>query len=52
MVELLGVDDADGPRKTYPAEVCPVTVRLPVTATAADGTPPRPLTWNARGTVL
>ena len=35
--------------KRYPEEVWPVTVRLPVTAVAFAGTPPRPVTWNDQG---
>src|SRR5437588_10675524 len=35
-------------RETYPSPVCWVTVRLPVTATALDGTPPCPATAKVR----
>src|SRR6476661_498316 len=49
-VELLGAEVGTGPTKAAPAAVWLVTVRLPVTATAVLGTPPRPVTWKVRGT--
>ena len=39
-VELVGLSVVLGPIYRYPGEFWPVTVRLPVTATAAVGTAP------------
>src|SRR6185503_20625842 len=50
MVEVVGLAVELGPRKPAPSMFWLVTVKLPVTATAPEGTPPRPLTWNVRGT--
>ncbi len=49
-VELVGLLVATGPDEQEAAAVCAVTVRLPVTAVASAGTPPRPVTWNVRAT--
>src|SRR5450830_1313277 len=49
-VEEVGLFIATGPMKRKPALVCWVTVRLPVTAMALEGTPPWPLTTNVRAT--
>ena len=48
-VELAGTVVGSGPRYAYPPPLWPVTVRVPVTATALAGTPPRPATWKVRG---
>ena len=48
-VELVGLAIGSGPRNTNPAWVEAVVVKLPVTADASAGTPPRPVTWNVRG---
>ena len=42
-MDEVGVAEALGPRKTNPPFDCFVTARLPVIATASDGTPP----WSA-----
>src|SRR5215210_9469602 len=47
-----GLDVRVGPRNRNPAEVCPVTVRLPVTAVASPGTGPQPVMQKVRGTRL
>ena len=49
-VEVVGLLVGVGVSETKPALVCPVTVRLPVTATAFEGTPPCPVTANVRAT--
>src|ERR1035437_6623231 len=49
-VELVGLFWANGPMARYPRFVCCVTVRLPVTAVAPEGTPPCPQTVNVRAT--
>ena len=48
-VEVVGVRVASLVKDAKPFDVWLVTVRLPTTAVAPDGTPPRPVTWNVRG---
>src|SRR5512135_3245804 len=47
-VEVVGLLVGLGVSATQPALVWLVTVRLPVTAIALAGTPPRPVTWIVR----
>ena len=47
-VEVVGLATGSARARCSPV-VCSVTVRLPVTATAPGGTPPRPPTWKVRG---
>src|SRR3989304_2463413 len=47
-VEVAGGVVGSGVSERKPARVAPVIVRLPVTATAPAGTPPRPATTNVR----
>src|ERR1035437_3672146 len=49
-VELVGLFIATGPIERKPRLLCPVTVRLPVTAMAPDGTLACPVTVNVRAT--
>jgi hypothetical protein len=50
-VDVVGVFVAIGPRETKPALVWLTTVRLPVTAMAPAGTPPRPAMAQVRDTL-
>src|SRR6185295_672408 len=52
IVDVVGALSGSGVADTEPFAVDPVTVMLPVTATAASGTPQWPLTWRVFATLV